>query len=74
VVERGPRILGDEIKELFPPWILDKWEESFPELLQLLDTDCANGSCNGFAPGFRDFLHVYCVEWHDVGLAVFAGK
>ena len=68
VIERGAGVLGDEAEELLPPRVIHTREEFFAERLQLLRANCANGFVDGFAPGFRDFLHVYSVEWHDVVL------
>jgi len=68
VMERGARVVGDEAEELFPPWVIHKREELFAKRLQLLDAKGANGFRDRLAPGFRDFLHVYSFEWHDVGL------
>jgi hypothetical protein len=68
VMERGAGVLVDEGEELLPPRVIHTREEFFAERLQLLPANCANGFGDGFAPGFRDFLDVYGVEWHDVGL------
>ena len=67
-MERGAGILGDKAEEFLPPRVIYTRKEFFAERLQLLGADCANGSGNGSPPGFRDFLHVYSVEWHNVGL------
>ena len=66
VMKCGAGVRGDEVEELFPPRVIHKREELFAERFQFLDADCANGFRNRLAPGFRDFLHVYCVEWHNV--------
>jgi len=56
VMEGSAGVVGEEGEEPFPPRVIEMREESFAERLQLFDADCANGSDNGFAPGFRDFL------------------
>ncbi len=68
VMERGAGVLVDEAEELLPPRVIHTREEFFAERRQLLRANCANGFRDRLAPGFRDFLHVYSVEWHDVGL------